>query len=371
MFWRLVWRALAAGRGRAALAGAALTVGVAVACALTAVYFDINAKMSRELRTYGANFYLGPGEGGALMMEADFRQILADAPPGMVSAASPWLLGVARAESQKVVLAGVSFEGLRPLSAYWQVTGGWVGVDFDDRNAMLGVKLAEQLEMREGGEFALLRDAERKRLRVRGIVETGDVTDSLLLVNLAVAQDWLRQPGKISHALLRVANDSGQAGAWARELRVRYPALDIKPIRRVSAAEGRVLEKIRGLMGLVALVVLTLATLCVNTTLTAGVSARTAEFALMKALGARHAAIVRQILTETLLIATAAAAAGGALGWVLAQILGRAVFASPIEFRAPVLPLTVTLALTVALLAAIVPIRRAVRTEPARILKGE
>jgi putative ABC transport system permease protein len=371
MFWRLVWRALGMKLGRILVVFAALTVGAAIVCAMAAVYFDINAKMSRELRTFGANFYIGPGEGGALADEVVFNQIVAAAPPGMVSAATPYLYGTVRTELQKVVLAGVNFEGLRPLSAYWQVEGSWVSVNFDDRNAMLGVKLAGQLESGVGREVVLVRDAGRKKLRVKGVVEAGDTTDSLLIVNLPVAQEWLRLPGKISHALLRVDSGQGRAEAWAGELRREYPQLDIKLIRRVSAAEGQVLEKIKGLMGLVALVILVLSTLCVNTTLTAIVNERAAEFALQKALGARPSGIVRQIVAETAVTASAAIASGVALGFVLAQILGRAVFASAIEFRAPVLPLTVGLSFIVALVAVVVPIRRAVRMEPARILKGE
>ena len=39
--------------------------------------------------------------------------------------------------------------------------------------------------------------------------------------------------------------------------------------------------------------------------------------------------------------------------------------------RLPVLPITLALSLLVALLAAIVPVRRAVSVEPAKVLKGE
>jgi putative ABC transport system permease protein len=371
MFRRLVWRALLMKKGRVAVVFAALTVGAAIVCAMAALYFDINAKMSRELRTYGANFYLGPAAGGDLIDEKIFHEIVAGAEPGLVSAACPYLYGSAREELQNIVLAGVSFEQLRPLAAYWQVAGAWVGVDFDDRHAMLGVKLAGQLETGAGRDVTLVRDGERKTLRVKGVVETGDVTDSVLIVNLALAQAWLRQPGKISHALLRVDNSGRRAERWAETLQKQYPALEIKPIRRVSAAEGQVLEKIKGLMGLVALVILVLATLCVNTTLTAIVNERAAEFALQKALGAGNRAIIRQIAAETALIAAAAIVSGVLAGYVLAQILGQAVFASSIDFRAPVLPLTAGLSLAVALAAVILPIRRAMRLEPARILKGE
>lgn len=59
MFWRLVFRALRLRMQRVSVVFAALTVGAAIVTAMSAVYFDINAKMSQELRTFGANFYIG------------------------------------------------------------------------------------------------------------------------------------------------------------------------------------------------------------------------------------------------------------------------------------------------------------------------
>lgn len=177
--------------------------------------------------------------------------------------------------------------------------------------------------------------------------------------------------GKISHGLLSVSNDVGQVDSYARRLSQHYPALDILPIRKVSASEGQVLDKIKGLMGLVSVVILALSSLCVNTTLMAIVSERTREFALQKALGTSNGDIIRQILPETSIIALAAVVSGWVLGYLLAQLLGLTVFNYAISLRLPVLPITLLLSLLVAVLAAIVPVRRAVSVEPAKVLKGE
>lgn len=373
MFRRMVLRALTNRLRRVSVVFAALTVGTAIVCAMAAVYFDINAKMSRELRTFGANFYLGSAQADTLS-QATYADILREAPPGLIVAACPYLYGTARAELSRIALVGASFEALRPLSPYWQVNGSWIGVDFDDRNAMIGQKLAAKLEVQPGQSVTLLRDGatEKKTFGIKGVVESGDAIDNLLIVSLESAQTWLHQPGRITHALLRLATDDpARADAWAADLKQRHPELDARPIRKVSASEGGVLEKIKGLMGLVSLVILVLSTLCVNTTLTAIISERTKEFALQKALGSSNRAIVRQILCETAVIVAAAILAGSGLGWLLAQVLGRAVFASSIDFRAPVLPIAITLSIVVAFIAAIVPTRRAMQIEPAAILKGE
>lgn len=370
LLWLLVWRALRLRLQRVGVVFVALTVGATIVTALSAVWFDINTKMSEELRTFGANFYLGPGH-GTHMPQQDLQTIIEQAPAGLIHGASPWLYGMARTELEKVVMVGVWFESLPKLVPYWQVTGNWIGVNFDDRNAMVGIKLAERLNVKPGDSLTLVDHQARKKLLVKGVVEAGDATDNMLIVSLDVAQAWLNQPGKISHGLLSVSNDVGQVDSYARRLSQHYPALDIRPIRKVSASEGQVLDKIKGLMGLVSVVILALSSLCVNTTLMAIVSERAREFALQKALGASNGDIIRQILLETSIIALAAVVSGWVLGYLLAQLLGLTVFNSAISLRLPVLPITLLLSLLVAVLAAIVPVRRAVSVEPAKVLKGE
>lgn len=370
MFWRLVFRALRLRMQRVVVVFAALAVGAAIVTAMSAVYFDINAKMSQELRTFGANFYVGPGMGNS-MAEKSYQQIVDNAPPGLVTANSPYLYGMARTELEKVVVMGVWFESLKQIVPYWQVTGNWIGVSFDDRNAMIGYKLANRLELKVGDSVVLVEGDQKKKLQIKGIVEAGDATDNVLIINLPLAQSWLHQPDLISHALFSVNNEHGQVEQFAEQLQKRYPDLEIRPIRKVSASEGQVLDKIKGLMGLVSVVILVLSTLCVNTTLMAIVSERSREFALQKALGAKSSDIVRQIMAETLIIALFAVVVGIIAGYILAQVLGHTVFSASIGLRAQVIPLTVILSLLVALIAAALPTYRAVNIEPAKVLKGE
>lgn len=370
MFWRLVFRALRLRMQRVVVVFAALAVGAAIVTAMSAVYFDINAKMSQELRTFGANFYVGPGMGNS-MAEKSYQQIVDNAPPGLMTANSPYLYGMARTELEKVVVMGVWFESLKQIVPYWQVTGNWIGVSFDDRNAMIGYKLANRLELKVGDSVVLVEGEQKKKLQIKGIVEAGDATDNVLIINLPLAQSWLHQPDLISHALFSVKNERGQVEQFAEQLQKRYPDLEIRPIRKVSASEGQVLDKIKGLMGLVSVVILVLSTLCVNTTLMAIVSERSREFALQKALGAKSSDIVRQIMAETLIIALFAVVVGIIAGYILAQVLGHTVFSASIGLRAQVIPLTVILSLLVALIAAALPTYRAVNIEPAKVLKGE
>ena len=373
MFWRLIFRALRLRLQRVFIIFTALTVGASIVTAMAAVYFDINTKMSQELRTFGANFYIGSADGG-MMNQAELNAILQKSPDGFITAASPYLYGVARSDLEKIVLMGVNFDAMRILAPYWQVTGSEINVNFDDRNAMIGKTLAERLHVKVGDSLQLSKNAvEKHSFNIKGIVEAGDATDNMLIVNVEFAQNWLDKEGVVNNALLNVQNEQGAntVDQFAEKIMQQYPDLTARPIRKVSASEGQILEKIKGLMGLISLVILVLATLCVNTTLIAIVGERSKEFALQKALGARKLDIIRQISTEILIIAFCAIIIGLGLGYLLAQVLGITVFKSYIDMRLPVLPITVVLSLLVAFVAVIIPTRRALSINVANVLKGE
>ena len=373
MFWRLIFRALRLRLQRVFIIFTALTVGASIVTAMAAVYFDINTKMSQELRTFGANFYIGSADGG-MMNQAELNAILQKAPDSFITAASPYLYGVARSDLEKIVLMGVNFDAMRILAPYWQVTGSAINVNFDDRNAMIGKTLAERLHVKVGDSLQLSKNAvEKHSFNIKGIVEAGDATDNMLIVNVEFAQNWLDKEGVVNNALLNVQNEQGAntVEQFAEKIMQQYPDLTARPIRKVSASEGQILEKIKGLMGLISLVILVLATLCVNTTLIAIVGERSKEFALQKALGARKLDIIRQISTEILIIAFCAIIIGLGLGYLLAQVLGITVFKSYIDMRLPVLPITIVLSLLVAFVAVIIPTRRALSINVANVLKGE
>ena len=373
MFWRLIFRALRLRLQRVFIIFTALTVGASIVTAMAAVYFDINTKMSQELRTFGANFYIGSADGG-MMNQAELNAILQKSPDGFITAASPYLYGVARSDLEKIVLMGVNFDAMRILAPYWQITGSAINVNFDDRNAMIGKTLAERLHVKVGDSLQLSKNAvEKHSFNIKGIVEAGDATDNMLIVNVEFAQNWLDKEGVVNNALLNVQNEQGAntVDQFAEKIMQQYPDLTARPIRKVSASEGQILEKIKGLMGLISLVILVLATLCVNTTLIAIVGERSKEFALQKALGARKLDIIRQISTEILIIAFCAIIIGLGLGYLLAQVLGITVFKSYIDMRLPVLPITIVLSLLVAFVAVIIPTRRALSINVANVLKGE
>ncbi|MDO8722865.1 MAG: ABC transporter permease [Syntrophales bacterium] len=375
MFIRIVLKSLQVRKNRVFITFFSIMTGAAIIMALSSVYFDISAKMSRELRAYGANFFIGPApsSGSRTIDVRIIEEAVKMVPPGKLTGASPYVYGVVRLDLGNAVLAGVDFAGLRRLSPYWQVEGKWLTVDFDEDSCMIGKTLAKNMELKVGDRVNVIRSESgfQKGLTVKGIAETGLAEDGQIFVNLTLAEKILGMEGKANHAMLSIVTEGTDIEALAGRMAGAFPGIDAKPIRKFSHSEGKILHKIKGLMAIIAVIILTVTTLCVMTTLIAVVSERTREIGLMKAIGADDREIVLQFLAETLITGVAGVAAGLVAGFILAQALGQAVFGSSISFRLIVLPMTLVPSVAAALLAAALPVRMAVRVAPAQVLKED
>ncbi len=375
MFLRILFKSLKVRKNRVFITFFSIMIGASIITALASIYFDISAKMSRELRAYGANFFIGPAAaGGERSVEnAVIAKAIAMVPADRLAGASAHLYGVVRLDLGNAVLAGVDFAGLKRLSPYWQVEGKWITIDFDEDSCMIGKTLAKKMELKVGDSVNVIRNETgfQKALTIKGIAETGQAEDEQIFVNLPLADRILGSAGRVNHAMLSIVSEGTDIDGLAARIQAALPELDAKPIRKVSYSEGRILEKIKGLMAIIAVIILTVTTLCVMTTLITVVSERTREIGLMKAIGAEDREIVLQFLAETLIIGLAGVAAGLVAGFALAQLLGQAVFGSAIAFRPIVLPMTLVPSILASLLAAALPVRMAVRIVPAKVLKED
>jgi putative ABC transport system permease protein len=126
MFLRMLVRAAVLRRGRAVSALFAMIVAAAVATAMLNLYIDVQAKLQREFRNYGANIILvgrdnSGNDGASLPADALARVDSVLAGRGI---AAPFALVVARTSGgQAIVVAGTDFERVRVLDRWWSVSG--------------------------------------------------------------------------------------------------------------------------------------------------------------------------------------------------------------------------------------------------------
>src|SRR5215469_10194911 len=104
MFLRMLVRAAILRRGRAAAALLAMVVAAAVATAMLNLYVDVQAKLRREFRNYGANIVLVGRDGASLPAHA-LAQV--DSVLAGRGTAAPFGMVVARTKDrQAIVVAG-------------------------------------------------------------------------------------------------------------------------------------------------------------------------------------------------------------------------------------------------------------------------
>src|SRR6267154_5885850 len=119
MFLRMLIRAAVLRRGRAAAALFAMVVAAAVATAMMNLYVDVQAKLRREFRNYGANISRVGRDGASLPPDAVSQAESVVEGHGVVA---PFALIVARtSDGQAIVVAGTDFERVRELDRWWSV----------------------------------------------------------------------------------------------------------------------------------------------------------------------------------------------------------------------------------------------------------
>jgi putative ABC transport system permease protein len=357
-----------------------------VASALLHVSGDIGRKVTRELRTLGPNLLVvpptaepaadeagaaGPAEAVATFLdEALVRDRLARAGLDGV----PLLYSIATLGGQRVTVIGAGLDAVRRLHPEWRLAPDAPGAaqDASTATALVGARLRERLGVAPGAALELRRPDGRSALRVTvaGVLTAGSAADEAIWVPLAAAQALAGVPGRVSLAQARVDGGAGVAAAVAATIE-QGGGVRALVLHALSATEGRLLERMRRLMALVTIAALIAAGLCAFGTLTDLALERRREIALMKALGATPGDVVRLFAAESLAIGGLGGLAGWLLGVGFAELIGRQVFHSAVALRADVPLIVMALALTVAGLAGLGPIRLALAVEPAAALKGD
>lgn len=420
MFIRLLYQSFRRQQRRKLLAGIAITLGVSVATAMIAVANDIGDKISRELRTYGANLVIYPdtdtldveiggvsvkpaGEGGYLK-EADLpnikgmfwrHNIVGFAPmlPVDVSVNLPGgpmpqrLVGTYF--SKQLTYGNETFStGVRTTHPWWRITGNWPNDNSQD--VLVGERLAQRIAAKPGATIRI----NGHDYKVAGIVSTDGGEDNQIVAPLALAQQLAGKPGAVRRvfvsALTKPEDElarrdpktmspqmfdrwycSPYVNSIAYQLMEAIPHSRAEQIRQVAQNEGTVLSRIKGLMLLMTLAALLASALAVSAAMATAIFERRTEVGLMKAMGAGNATIASLFFTESALLAVLGGLAGFVFGALLARQIGQSIFASRIVVQPVLLPIVLVIATIVTFAGSAAAIRHAMRFEPVMVLRGD
>jgi putative ABC transport system permease protein len=340
----------------------AMVVAAAVATAMLNLYVDVQAKLRREFRNYGANIILVGKNGASLPAESLPR---VDSVLGGHGTAAPFALVVARtADGQPIVVAGTDFDRVRQLNKWWSVSNWPSSAD----QVLVGVR-ALPLVSPKNRAFALSFQGKALQVTPAGTVQTGAAEDSRIYISLPEFIKWTGvQPSTIEVA---ASGSPEEVTAIMTQLSRAIPAADVRPVRQIMEGEARVLGKTRAtLLAASALIILT-AALCVLSTLMGWVLDRRRDFAIMKALGASGRLLNGFFAMEAAALGATGAILGFLVGIGIAAWIGHANFHATVYPRFSVLPIVLVGSIGVTLLSAIVPISLLRRVQPAVILRGE
>lgn len=360
-FTGMLRRSLVHRRARSLSALVALTVSAAIATALLTLYADLNTKLHKEFRSFGANVVLTSPASSPLRPDT-LAEIQHTA--GSDALIAPFGYAVASTDrGTPVVVAGTDFAAVERLDSWWKLTRWPTAADA----ALLGERAANfvadehNVKLTYAGKAITLAGA--------GRLTTGGDEDSRIYMPLAAFTQWTG----IRPTVVEVQIPGGAAAVEAAitRLRAQFPAFQIQPVRQLVEGESRIVDRTHALMyGSVLLIALTVA-VSVLATLSASVLERRRDFALMKALGGSQTQLMSMFLLEALVLALAGVILGYIVGSAAAWGISQLNFHTATLPRLSVLPLVLLLNVVIAALAALFPVRVLRTLQPAALLKGE
>jgi putative ABC transport system permease protein len=420
MLSRIIGRSLVRRRHRKLLSLAAVALGITVATTVATIALDIGDRVSRELRSFGANISVTPAAdtlpveiggidyrptgSGAFLAEHDLVQLKHIFWRNNITAFAPFLYVPAEVHagthSLATVVVGSWFEhamavdqsetfvtGLEKLHPAWRIDGAWPA-DGEGRSCLVGRRLASSLGVGAGREIAINQTA----FAVSGILDAGGAEDDQVFASLESVQklaglvgkvrnvevsaltkpdDELARtdPGKMSPADFERWSCANYASTVAYQIQQAIPGSEARPVYHVSETEGRIMNRVGAVMWILVAAGLITAGLAVASMMLASVLERRAEIGLFKSLGATDARVATLFLLEAAALGGLGGITGYLAGSLLARQLALAVFGLPSAVHWVLFPAAVAVAIAVALIGSAVPLARALKISPAVVLR--
>jgi putative ABC transport system permease protein len=351
----LLFKAAWVRRDRSLTALVSVAVMATMATAARTLYFDLENKLSREFRSFGANVVITRQDSLTEGDLATIRSILNGkgevVPVGYAIATA--------SDGSRIVVGGADIARLVKLNSWWSLSGP-VGTE------LLGARVAEKT----GGSDLTLRFARNSHVVTsKTTFHSGSDDDSRVYIDLPA---FVELTGvEPNTALVRVDGRPKEIDDAVARLGSALPELEVKPVRQITTAQTAVVGKTRSVVLASSAVIVVLIMLCMAATFANAVFERRRDFAVMKALGASNTGVNMMFATEAALLALAGGAAGFAAGSAIAYWIGRTNFNAAIlpqpAFLLPVMAGSVALAL----LSSAWALGRLQLIQPAGILRGE
>ncbi len=403
MYAKVLLRSFMSHKTRFILPAVALLIGISVGSGLLMVTLEVEGEIANELRAFGPNLVVLPRSedidlnvGGipiGSVSETNYiterdAQLIRDLPLEVFGEKVKGILGknaliysvVEIDNTTDLIIGGTWFDQLEKINLWWELEGSY---PMDGRSVVLGHRAAEVLN-KGVGDTILLSYAETtfvdgvptpfKRemsATISGLVMTGGDDDSRVFADLDAVQNLTNKEGKVSIMHISALCNECPVEDVAKIIEGQIPGVEVRTVKQVAMAEMDTLNLVKDMVGMITIVALAASILVVMTTMTLGVVERKREIALMKTVGATNLDVMALILTEGLIVALIVGSLGFWTGVLTARSIGQMVFDSSISARFEVLPLSILVSVLIVLVASVVPVRMAMRVEPALLMRRD
>jgi putative ABC transport system permease protein len=379
MFWRIVRRLVTANYGRLFVILLALGAGAAITAALLNLQIDAKRRLTTEFRALGANVIVAPRDANANSSGGTLEQgLLADLPTENAGKPVPavaflYVIGeVAKAgetHHKPAVIAGTEGQGLTQVRP-GRRTEYSAELEKDPEACEIGAKAAEQFKVHAGDSLHLRNQGRETACKVYAVVATGGAEDTQIFTKLSVAQMLADLPGRISLVQLSVTGTPDSIERFIGALSQRLSGADVHGIKQLAEAEGKLYNRISGLLSATVIIVLFLTSLCVMAGMSNVAIERKNDVGLMKAIGGSVRRVVRLFLAEAILMGIVSGVIGSAFGILGSVWLGKTIFGAAAQPRWIVYPVSVGITIIVSVASAF-PLRRLASIRPASVFRGE
>lgn len=360
-------------RSRLMIALLAVAMGSAILCGLITIYYDVPQQMSKSFRNYGANLIITPRSSEAGLDQNTIAEVTNLVGSADLIGITPFSYVNVRINDQPLLAAGTDFGSVLKTSPYWGIDGE---IPQRSSDILIGKEVSDHLRARIGDslDIAYYPSAGQKkemRFKVSGIVNSGSSEEEYIYLSTASLEALTGESATIDVIECSIAVSAQKLAQIESGIAALNDNYHPRLVKRLASSEGRVLEKLQSLVYIVTVVIVLLTAVCVATTMMAVVSERRQEIGLKKALGASTPEIMREFLSQSLILGALGGILGAILGFFFAYYVSTEVFANPIEEDFTIIICTIVAAMALTAAASSIPISKASKVDPVIVLKGE
>ena len=372
-YLKMIMTSLARRRARMLTALLAIAMGATIISGLVTIYYDIPRQMGKEFRSYGANMLVIPTNPDKKITNEQLDEIKSLIPSGKLVGQAPYIYTNAKINEQPYMLAGTDLKGAKENAPYWLIDGSWPE---KPREVLIGNEVSKALELKEGDKIIINTPKVNgegsidTNFVVSGVVTTGGKEEELIFMSIDDISQLVKDKN-FDVVEYSIEAEQNELSKIVSNISQKDGSLTPQMVKRVTASQDIVLNKLQALVFIVTIIVLFIMMICVSTTMMAVVTERRKEIGLKKALGATNSSVIVDFLGEGAFLGVFGGLLGVVLGYIFANRVSISVFARKVSFLPLLVPMTIIVCVVITIVASLIPVSKTVDIDPALVLRGE